>query len=130
MVGPANFIRRAHRVRKLVGGGMRQSGILAAAGIYALDHHVDRLAEDHKHALQLAEGLSRVKAIYVNPETVETNMVFVGLPNNTADGLRAHLAARGILLGGGNEQIRLVTHLDITADDVDLLTEEISHYFA
>ena len=129
LVGPADFIRRAHRIRKLVGGGMRQIGVLAAAGIHALDHHVDRLADDHTNARRLAEGLSRVKAIQVKPEAVETNMVFIGLPDGSADGLRAHLAARGILLGGGSEQIRLVTHLDITNDDVDLLTEEISHYF-
>jgi threonine aldolase len=80
--------------------------------------------------LRLAEGLSKVKAIQVNPEAVETNMVFIGLPDGAADGLRAHLAERGILLGGGKKQIRLVTHLDITGDDIDLLTEEISHYFA
>ncbi len=130
LVGSADFIRRAHRMRKLVGGGMRQIGILAAAGIHALDHHVDRLEDDHIHALRLAEGLSRIKSIEVNPEAVETNMVFIGLPDRAADGLRAHLAEQGILLGGGNKQIRLVTHLGITSDDIDLLTEEISHYFA
>ena len=130
LVGPADFIRRAHRIRKLVGGGMRQIGVLAAAGIYALDHHIDRLVDDHIHALRLADGLSRVKAIRVNPEVVETNMVFITLPDGSADGLRAHLAECGILLGGGAKQIRLVTHLDITIDDIDLLTGEISHYFA
>jgi len=66
----------------------------------------------------------------VDPNLVETNMVFIKLPDGTADGLRAHLAERGILLGGGAKQIRLVTHLDITRDDIDLLSEEISHYFA
>ena len=109
---------------------MRQIGVLAAAGIHALDHHVDRLKDDHIHAVRLAEGLSKVKALHVHSEAVETNMVFIGLPDGAADGLREHLARCGILLGGGAKQIRLVTHLDITRDDVDLLSEEISHYFA
>ena len=130
LVGPADFIRRAHRMRKLVGGGMRQIGVLAAAGIHALNHHVDRLEDDHANALRLAERLAQVKAIHVEPDLVETNMVFIGLPNGAADGLRKYLAERGILLGGGSKQIRLVTHLDITRDDVDLLSEEISQYFA
>jgi len=130
LVGPADFIQRAHRMRKLVGGGMRQIGVLAAAGIHALNHHVDRLEDDHANALRLAERLAQVKAIHVEPDLVETNMVFITLPDGAADGLRAHLAARGILLGGGSKRIRLVTHLDITRDDIDLLNEEISHYFA
>ena len=130
LVGPADFIRRAHRMRKLVGGGMRQIGVLAAAGIHALDHHVDRLADDHRNALHLAERLQQVKAINVDPDLVYTNMVFIGLPDGAADGLRKYLAEQGILLGGGSKQIRLVTHLDITRDDVDLLSEEISQYFA
>ena len=130
LVGPADFIRRAHRMRKLVGGGMRQIGVLAAAGIHALNHHIDRLEDDHANALRLAERLAKVTAIHVEPDLVETNMVFITLPDGAADGLRAHLAARGILLGGGSKRIRLVTHLDITSDDIDLLNEEISHYFA
>ena len=109
---------------------MRQTGVLAAAGIHALDHHVGRLEDDHVNALRLAQGLSRIKAIEVNPDAVETNMVFIGLPDGAADGLRKYLAEQGILLGGGSKQIRLVTHLDITRDDVDLLSEEISQYFA
>ena len=117
-------------MRKLVGGGMRQIGVLAAAGIHALNHHVDRLEDDHANALRLAERLAQVKAIHVEPDLVETNMVFIGLPDGAADGLRKYLAERGILLGGGSKQIRLVTHLDITRDDVDLLSEEISQYFA
>jgi threonine aldolase len=130
LVGPRDFIRRAHRVRKLVGGGMRQIGILAAAGLYALDHHVDRLAEDHLNAVRLAEGLSKISAIQVDPAAVQTNMVFMTVPEGAADGLRSHLAETGILLGGGARQIRLVTHLDVDADAVDVLTAEIAQYFA
>ena len=129
LVGPADFIRRAHRIRKLVGGGMRQIGVLAAAGLYALDHHIERLADDHDNALRLAEGLAQVTSIHVNPDDVQTNMVFMQLPDGAADGLRNHLAERGILLGGGSKQIRLVTHLDVTQDDVALLVTEISQYF-
>jgi threonine aldolase len=129
LVGPKDFIRRAHRIRKLVGGGMRQIGVLAAAGLYALDHHIDRLADDHDNALRLAEGLAQVASIHVNPDDVQTNMLFMQLPDGAADGLRSHLSERGILLGGGSKQIRLVTHLDVTQDDVALLVAEISQYF-
>jgi threonine aldolase len=129
LVGPADFIRRAHRIRKLVGGGMRQIGVLAAAGLYALDHHIERLADDHDNALRLAEGLAQVASIHVNPDDVQTNMVFMQLPDGAADGLRNHFAERGILLGGGSKKIRLVTHLDVTKDDVALLVREISEYF-
>ena len=130
LVGSKDFIRRAHRIRKLVGGGMRQIGVLAAAGIHALDHHIDRLEDDHLNALYLAECLSKVKAINVDLDLVDTNMVFIIVPDGAADGLRMHLAEHGILLGGGTKQIRLVTHLDISRDDIDLLSEKISQYFA
>jgi threonine aldolase len=70
-----------------------------------------------------------VTSIHVNPDDVQTNMVFMQLPDGAADGLRNHLAERGILLGGGSKQIRLVTHLDVTQDDVALLVTEISQYF-
>ena len=83
---------------------MRQIGIVAAAGIHALDHNIDRLVDDHTNALRLAERLAQVKAIHVEPDLVETNMVFITLPDGAADGLRVHLAARGILLGGGAKQ--------------------------
>ena len=130
LAGSGEMIRRAHRVRKLVGGGMRQVGILAAAGIYALDHHIDRLAEDHANALRLAERLANIPQITVNPDDVETNMVFAGLPDGAARPLQAHLRDRGILINRGAPQIRLVTHLDCGADEIDLLVEEVQGFFA
>jgi threonine aldolase len=130
LAGSREMIRRAHRVRKLVGGGMRQVGILAAAGIYALDHHIDRLAEDHANALRLAERLANIPQITVNPAEVETNMVFAGLPDGAAPPLQAHLRDRGILINRGAPQIRLVTHLDCGADEIDLLVEEVQGFFA
>ena len=129
LVGSAEFIARARRMRKLVGGGMRQVGILAAAGLYALDHHIDRLADDHAAALRLADRLGRIAKVTVNADLVETNMVFMQLPEGAADPLRAHLAGRGILLGSGDRTIRLVTHLDIDFLAVDQFTAEIADFF-
>jgi len=130
LAGSREMIRRAHRVRKLLGGGMRQVGILAAAGIYALDHHIDRLAEDHANALRLAERLADIPQITVDPAEVETNMVFAGLPDGAAAPLQAHLCDRGILINRGEPQIRLVTHLDCGADEIDLFVEEMQGFFA
>lgn len=130
LAGSKEVIRKAHRVRKLVGGGMRQIGILAAAGIYALDHHIDRLAEDHANALRLAERLAEIPQITVDPGEVETNMVFAGLPEGAAAPLQKHLLARGILINRGEPQIRLVTHLDCRVDEIDLFVEEMQGFFA
>lgn len=129
LVGSDAFIARARRMRKLVGGGMRQVGILAAAGIYALDHHVDRLAEDHANAVRLADQLGRIGQITVDADRVETNMVFMTVPDGAAAPLRAHLAARGILLGGGDRVIRLVTHLDLDEAAIDQFTAEVANFF-
>ena len=89
----------------------------------------DTYADDHRHALRLAEGLSRVKSIKVKPEAVETNMVFIRLPDGSAEPLRKYLSERGILLGGGERTIRLVTHLNIDVDAVDQLAIEINNFF-
>ena len=129
LVGSTEFIARARRMRKLVGGGMRQVGILAAAGLYALEHHIDRLADDHAAALRLADQLGRIAKVSVNADLVETNMVFMQLPEGAADPLRAHLAGRGILLGGGDRIIRLVTHLDIDVSAIDQFTAELADFF-
>ena len=129
LVGSRPFIDRARRMRKLVGGGMRQVGILAAAGLYALDHHVERLAVDHTNALRLADQLNRIDKVKVREDLVETNMVFMRLPDGSAGPLRKYLSERGILLGGGERSIRLVTHLDIDVDAVDKLAIEIRNFF-
>lgn len=109
LAGPADFIERARRVRKMLGGGMRQTGILAAAGIYALEHHVERLAEDHARARRLAEGL-RALGLRVDPP--ETNMVYVEIDD--APGASARLEAEGVrCFATAPRRLRLVLHLDV-----------------
>ncbi len=112
LCGSRTFIEQARRWRKMLGGGMRQAGILAAAGLYALEHHVDRLAEDHANAERLAAGLSKVPELRV--EVVQTNMVFVHVPDSLVKPLETHLASHGILALLG-PRARLVTHLDVNA---------------
>ena len=129
LVGSRAFVERARRMRKLVGGGMRQVGILAAAGLYALDHNVERLAVDHTNALRLADQLNSINKVEVKKDLVETNMVFMKLPDGSAEPLRKYLSERGILLGDGKRTIRLVTHLDIDVDAVDQVAIEINNFF-
>jgi len=122
--GPRDFIKRARRLRKMVGGGMRQIGMMAAAGIYALDNHIERMAEDHANAKTLAEGLGNIPGIeIVGP--VETNMLFIRREGGGHRGLQAALAERGITILGG-DTIRLVCHLDIDADDIQKIIEAVA----
>jgi len=116
LVGSKDFIRGAHRWRKMLGGGMRQSGVLAAAALHALDHHIDRLADDHALAKRLAEGLAGLPGMTV--EAPQTNIVFADLQGPRAAGLMEHLKARGIL-ATGLYRLRFVTHLDVDAAGVD-----------
>jgi len=117
LAGPADFVKEAKRWRKMLGGGMRQSGILAAAGIHALQHHVDRLAEDHANARLLADGLADIEGIEVPP--VQTNMVFATVAEHKVAGLAEHLRAQDILiLAPKAGALRLVTHLDLDADAI------------
>lgn len=116
LVGPQDLIARARRWRKMLGGGMRQAGVLAAAGLYALEHNVARLAEDHARAAELAARLRRLGAGAV---TQATNMVFFAPADGRNDELRAHLAAAGAVIGGGSSgAIRMVLHKDV--DDAAL----------
>ena len=119
LCGSQDFIARAHRIRKMAGGGMRQSGLLAAAGTYALEHHVARLAEDHALIQRLAEGLSKLAGLVVEPP--QTNILFVDLVGHAklrAPELIPYLAARGILVTG-LYRLRFVTHLDVNAAGID-----------
>lgn len=117
LAGSAEFIGRARRLRKMAGGAMRQSGLLAAAALHALDHHVERLAEDHANARRLAEGLSGLPGVTVVPP--DTNIVFVDL-DPSRDGPAVVLAARERGLHcTGLYRLRFVTHLDVSADDID-----------
>jgi threonine aldolase len=127
LCGTNALIQRAHRVRKMVGGGMRQAGIIAAAGIFALDHHVARLADDHANAHALATGLAKIGAIKV--EMPQTNIVFVDIRENDVAPLQAHLKAADInaIVGA---RTRLVTHLDVSADDVARTVAAFEQFFA
>ena len=116
LVGSREFIRGAHRWRKMLGGGMRQAGLLAAAAIHALDHHVDRLADDHALAKRLAAGLAGLPGLTVEPP--QTNIVFADLQGPRAEGLMEHLKSRGVL-ATGLYRLRFVTHLDVDAAGVD-----------
>lgn len=116
LVGPREFIGRARRVRKALGGGLRQAGLLAAAALYALDHHVERLAEDHALAKRLADGLASIPGITVTAP--DTNIVFAEVAGGRAEALLAHLKQHGVL-ATGLIGLRFVTHLDVDAAGVD-----------
>ena len=124
LVGPRDFIGRAIRGRKMVGGAMRQAGVIAAGGLHALDHMVDRLADDHDNARYLADGLRRLPGVGIDRETVQTNIFFIRLspPAPSAGELSARLRERGVLCGAakdGSPIIRLVTHYGIERADAD-----------
>ncbi len=116
LCGSREFIARAHRWRKMAGGGMRQAGVLAAAALYALDHHVERLADDHAHASRLAEGLQGLPGVSVNMP--QSNIVFVDLAAHKANDAAARLRQRGVL-ATGLYKLRLVTHLDVSRNDIE-----------
>ena len=130
LCGSRDFITRARRVRKMAGGAMRQSGVLAAAASYALDHQVERLAEDHALARQLAEGLADIEGLQV--EAPHTNIVFVDLvgPARERSGdLLKHLAEHGVL-ATGLYRLRFATHLDVQAAGVERAIAAIRQFFA
>jgi threonine aldolase len=127
LCGSSEFIDKAHRWRKVAGGGMRQSGILAAAGIYALENNVERLAEDHRNAQLLATGLGSIGELSVCP--AQTNILFVTPPAGSAAKLREALAETAILVGGG-DTLRLVTHLDVTTADVERIVGAFRAFFS
>jgi len=114
LLGGRAYIAKARRLRKMVGGGMRQAGILAAAGLYALEHQVARLAEDHVHATQLADGLT---ALGYTVEPVQTNMVYVQLDQRAA-ALKTFAAERGVILSAA-PRLRMVTHLDVSSAQIE-----------
>ena len=121
VAGPADFIERARRWRKVFGGGMRQAGILAAAAIYALEHNVQRLAEDHENARLLAHGLAEIDTLDLRPDEVETNMVFVDTQRAgmAAAEFKSRMAEAGVLMyDTAPYRVRLVTHLDVTREQI------------
>ena len=126
LVGRKDVIARARRIRKMLGGTMRQVGVLAAAGLYALEHNVERLAEDHAHAERLAKGLA---ALGLKVDPVQTNMVFAAIPADSVGPLRKHLEANGIL-ALVSPRLRLVTHLDVDAAAIDRAIAVFGQHFA
>ena len=127
LVGDRAFIERAHRWRKMLGGGMRQSGYLAAACIYALENNVERLHDDHANAAALAAGLGEIAEITVLAQA--TNVVFLNIPEAHAKPLEDFVKARGMLMQG-IYAARLVTHLDVSRDDVNNFVAAVKDYFA
>jgi threonine aldolase len=119
LCGPAGVVRRAKRWRKAVGGGWRQAGVLAAAGLYALDRMVDRLAEDHANARTLAEGLAELPGVEIDLDRVQTNIVIFRPSGMTAEEFLAASRSRGLLAGPmGSGRVRFVTHFGIEPADV------------
>lgn len=130
LCGSRDFIARAHRIRKMAGGGMRQAGMLAAAASHALDHQVERLAQDHALARHLADGLAGIEGLQV--EAPQTNIVFVDLTGGAREqsaALLRHLAAQGIQ-ATGLYRLRFVTHLDVDSAGVDLAVSAIRQFFS
>jgi threonine aldolase len=130
LCGSHDFIKQARRARKVLGGGMRQAGVLAAAGIVALNEMVDRLADDHAHARQLAEGLTQIPGVNVNLDSVKTNMVFFdidkSLPVTTREVVDQLRERANIWLGPvGSRRFRAVTHYWIGSKEVELLLETL-----
>jgi len=122
LAGDGETMRLARRYKQMFGGAMRQAGILAAAGIYALQHHVERLAEDHANARLLAEGLAETPGIGLDPAEVETNIVFFDVQNTgmTAAAFTEALLAEGVRMGAvGRYRVRAVTHPDVTRQDIE-----------
>ncbi|MCF8178118.1 MAG: low-specificity L-threonine aldolase [Sulfuritalea sp.] len=142
LLGSTDFIARARRQRKMLGGGMRQAGILAAAGIYALQNNVQRLADDHRHARMLFEGLSRIAASHprltghMTVHPVQTNILFMDVTSEIADALLAQLTENDIRVTAGYQRskdlsikrFRWVTHLDVGQADVERALQTVKNF--
>jgi threonine aldolase len=124
LAGSAELMEEAWRYKQMLGGALRQAGIVAAGALYALDHHVERLADDHENARTLAEGLAAVDGITLDPGAVETNIVIFEVDD--PDAFCAALEERGVRMGAvGPRQVRAVTHLDVDADGVQRAVEAV-----
>jgi len=131
--GSNDFIAEARRNRKVLGGGMRQSGIIASAGIEALENMVDRLAEDHENAHRLAEGIARIPGLSIELNRIQTNIIYFDMANDqfTAETLVKQLSGRAVkVLQVGPERLRAVTHYGISAEDIDLALAAMSEVMA
>jgi len=126
LCGSDEFIARARRLRKMLGGGMRQAGVLAACGLYALENNIERLAQDHASAGRLAAGLAQIDGL---PVSHETNMVFVEPPTKDLESLQQHLRRQRVEIGRQSPRIRLVTHLDVDSDGIARAIAAFHSYF-
>jgi len=126
LVGDSASITRSFRLRKMLGGGMRQIGHMAAAGMYALDNNIHRLTEDHQNATLIADGFRQVEGLGVRQAT---NMVWLTPPAEHHDGLTAHLAADGLLVCPWKPTMRIVTHLDVDAGQAQMLIDSVQTFF-
>lgn len=128
LAGPAAFVAKARRVRKLFGGGMRQAGVLASAALYALDNHIERLAEDHRNAQVIAQAIADTPGLILDPPEVETNLIFfrVDPELGTARDVAQALRQKGVLvLPTAERKIRAVTHLDVSAAQAERAADAI-----
>ena len=127
LLGTRAFIDEARVVRKMLGGGMRQAGVLAAAGLIALEESPKVLPDDHAHAKLLAAGLAELPGVKIDPEKVVTNIVIFEVIDSglTADGICAQLRARGVLASGFGSSIRMVTHYDVSRADIEKALREL-----
>ena len=124
LVGSKETLAEAHRWRKMFGGGMRQSGVIAAAGLYALENNVDRLHDDHKRARRLAEAVNEIGGLSVNLDAVQSNIVFIGVEKGKTQEVIRALSEQGVeILGIDDSTVRAVFHLHITDDDVEKAIE-------
>ena len=126
--GPEDFIKEANRWRKMLGGGMRQAGVFAAAGIVGLNSMIDRMDEDHENAKRLAFGLSEFSEIIIDPERIKTNIVRFDLKEMDSDYFTAKLRGNGVLVNGSvkTKNLRMVTHYGIISEDIDYTIEKVS----
>jgi threonine aldolase len=128
LCGSKSQIKKARRWRKVLGGGMRQAGILAAGGIYAISNNVQRLEEDHENALALAKGLAKIDNISINPDIVQTNIIFADVKADIEE-LHSFLKNKGIIINQDNN-LRLVTHMDISKEDIEFTIKTFKVFFA
>ncbi len=129
LCGTSDFVADARRSRKMLGGGMRQAGVIAAGGITALNENVERLADDHDNAKALALGLADIDEIDVDPDAVETNFVYISVAPDSVAELIRYLDEHGIKIRGG-KVIRLVTHIDVSGDDIGRVIERMGAFFS
>ena len=133
IVSDTDRVAQLRRLRKLYGGGMRQVGIIAAAGIYALEHNIDRLKDDHAHAKRLAELLQKISAVSVDPNEVETNIIIFRISENLKSTIELIEACKksGVLLNAvGDHAFRVVTHLDISTQDIEAAGQVFAKVFS